>query len=437
MKLIKSFILLFAILSIGIITSCTTDNDEGNIPSVYQIETPSNFRVTKYEDGYVLFFNGDVNAKDFRVTFFKDGSYYERYTMNQTDLLVGLFLEGFPTGTYNVKVIANANPETTDLSSSESTGFEFIIGDESGNLDPNPGNKYTVKFNTNGGTSIVSQSVSKGGYAQKPSNPTKTGYTFVEWQLNGKSFSFSTPINSNITLDAIWKVSTGGGTQPDDGLTNLSNYYKSAENKSGAELKSTLRTIITKITHKTTYDDLRTYLPKTDVDPKNNNNIILFYGHVSVNNATSNWNREHVWPRSLSWFDKSGAGSDVHHLRPENEIVNSTRGNKKMGEVTSGTAVKYSNGTIAGYYSGNYFEPNDVSKGDVARILLYMLVMYSQTDSSYTITKTAQSLEMLISWHLQDPVDDLERVRNERAYGYQGNRNPFIDYPEFVELIWG
>ena len=66
-----------------------------------------------------------------------------------------------------------------------------------------------------------------------------------------------------------------------------------------------------------------------------------------------------------------------------------------------------------------------------------MLVRYSETDSSYPITKTAQSIAMLLEWHLSDPVDDLERVRNERAYQYQGNRNPFIDYPEFAELIWG
>ncbi|MFQ6703899.1 MAG: endonuclease I family protein [Alphaproteobacteria bacterium] len=178
-------------------------------------------------------------------------------------------------------------------------------------------------------------------------------------------------------------------------------------------------------------------MPLTDVDPENNNNIILFYGHVSVSNASSNWNREHVWPKSLGWFNESGAGSDVHHLRPENEGVNSTRGNMKMGKVTNGTVCKYPDGTIAGYYGNRYFEPNDCSKGDVARIFFYMLIRYSETDSNYPITKTAQSLELMLEWHLLDPVDDLERVRNERAYQYQGNRNPFIDYPEFAEVLWG
>ena len=84
------------------------------------------------------------------------------------------------------------------------------------------------------------------------------------------------------------------------------------------------------------------------------------------------------------------------------------------------------------------FEPIDEVKGDVARIIMYLLVRYSQADGAgYGVTKVFPSAGVLLQWHLEDPVDDIERVRNERSYELQGNRNPFIDYPEFAEMIWG
>ena len=457
MKHIKSLLLIFAIIFCTIFCSCTdtsgtgnnggNNNQNNNTQPIYQLQTPSNARIVEYEDGDVLFFDYDINAYEFRITFFKDGTFFKRLNPNPTlsQVMLGVYLEGFEPGEYTVKIIAKANPESTDLDSVESEGMSFIIKDKTdqgGNDDP-VAEKYTVSFDTNGGSSISSQQVVKGSYATKPSNPAKTGYNFVEWQLNGKTFSFTTPITSNITLKAIWEVV--GGTLPDTGLTDLSAYYSRAEGLVGSNLKTKLRTIVNENTDDTTYGELRQYLQQTDVDPKNSNNIILFYGHVSVKgtwDGGDTWNREHVWPKSQSWYPSvdngnRGAGADIHHIRPESNSVNSSRGNLKMGEVTGGSVVKYSDGTIAGYRSSSYFEPNDCSKGDVARIYFYMLVRYSETDSSYPITKTAQSLAMLLEWHLSDPVDDLERVRNERAYQYQGNRNPFIDYPEFAELIWG
>ena len=68
---------------------------------------------------------------------------------------------------------------------------------------------------------------------------------------------------------------------------------------------------------------------------------------------------------------------------------------------------------------------------------MYMLIRYAQTDSSYPITNVISSMQLLLQWHNSDPVDEFEKVRNERSYEVQGNRNPFIDYPEFAEMIWG
>lgn len=206
-------------------------------------------------------------------------------------------------------------------------------------------------------------------------------------------------------------------------ITNRIGYYSSITESSGNSLKLQLRTLITS-THKKilSYNDLKVYTAKTDVDPNNPNNIILFYSRKSVSSkwdGGNTWNREHVWPQSKSWFTTSGAGADIHHLRPTNPTINSSRGNKPYGETTN----------------GSMFEPNDEVKGDVARILFYLLVRYQESDS-YSITKAASSMRMLLEWNRLDPVDNLEITRNEEAAKIQGNRNPFIDNYLYAEMIW-
>jgi len=199
-------------------------------------------------------------------------------------------------------------------------------------------------------------------------------------------------------------------------------YYKNVDlSLSGSSLKTKLRDLITN-THDnpTSYNDLKTDLPKTDASIKNPSKIVLIYSRTEVNGSWDNastWNREHVWPKANGWFNESGAGSDLHHIRPEDPKVNSDRGNTKFGTGAS------------------YFEPVDEAKGDVARIIFYMLTRYSQSDS-YGVTKVAQSMNMLLEWNELDPVDALEIQRNKVAEGIQGNRNPFIDYPELADAIW-
>ena len=89
-----------------------------------------------------------------------------------------------------------------------------------------------------------------------------------------------------------------------------------------------------------------------------------------------------------------------------------------------------------GYATKDYFEPLDNVKGDVARIIFYLMVRYEEADN-YTFSTIAQSKEMLLRWNEQDPVDAFEKYRNEQGYIIQGNRNPFIDHPECADLIWG
>ena len=85
-----------------------------------------------------------------------------------------------------------------------------------------------------------------------------------------------------------------------------------------------------------------------------------------------------------------------------------------------------------------YYVPRDEIKGDIARIIFYLKVRYKESDSTkYDFTAVAYSLEMLLEWNRIDPVDDFEMTRNIESQKIQGNYNPFIDYPQFADLIWG
>ncbi len=287
----------------------------------------------------------------------------------------------------------------------------------------------------------------------KCTNSTGTSYITVdETMLSNEDLNkLNTAGTHSITIvygsyTATINITLIGMDVSGDVFSSTMAYYKDANGLTGMSLKKALRTIISKVTHKETYNDLKTDTIKSDTDPNNSSNILLFYTRISVNgkwDGANTWNREHVWAQSLGWFETSGAGSDLHHLRPEDPTINSTRGNKKFGEIknqSNAKRLKFSDANGGGYsdcyYAGNYFEPQDEVKGDVARIIFYLMVRYSEADN-YTFTSIAQSKEMLIKWHLQDPVDELEMYRNEAVYKIQGNRNPFIDHPEIVSLIYG
>ncbi len=252
----------------------------------------------------------------------------------------------------------------------------------------------------------------------------------------------------NVKVTLSYKVILNGNTY--DGIAidlyvnttenELPSYYNSINlSLTGIALRNSLRTLITD-THKkhTSYSELKSVLCKADSLPNDSSKMILFYTRTihPATYSTSVWNREHVWPKSLSWFYESEAGSDAHHLRPTNPTANSTRNNNPYGEVEhTSFSEKKVNGVTYGYLSGGVFEPLDEVKGDAARILMYLLVRYKESDS-YSVLKAITSYEILLRWNDEDPVDDLERNRNEVVYEIQGNRNPFIDYPDFARMIF-
>lgn len=269
--------------------------------------------------------------------------------------------------------------------------------------------------------------------------------TVVNGTVTGKALG-----NTTITVTtvdggktAICNVTvTSGGSSPYD-----TTYYSPAIGKTGTVLKATLNDIIANHT-KLSYDAVWEALRNTDEDPNNTNNVILLYTGRSQSKLTNggdvnDWNREHVYAKSHGNFGTTaGAGTDLHHLRPTDVSVNSSRGNLDFD--AGGTY--HSEATLCKYDSDSW-EPRDSVKGDVARMLFYMSVRYEGENgevdlelNNLTNNTTAPymgKLSVLLQWNIQDPVDDFERTRNNVIYNnYQHNRNPFIDHPEWANSIW-
>ncbi len=166
----------------------------------------------------------------------------------------------------------------------------------------------------------------------------------------------------------------------------------------------------------------------------------------SASGEGEGYNREHSWPKS--WFgDSSPMNTDLFHIVPTDIYVNNRRGNWPYAEVGSATWTSL-NGSRLGNsctpgYSGTAFEPVDGYKGDLARNYFYMATRYKGEDSGWPgspMTDGADleqwAVDMLIQWHLDDPVSAKEVERNDAVYAVQENRNPFIDHPEFAVMIY-
>ncbi|MFE8696425.1 endonuclease [Cytobacillus sp. FJAT-53684] len=231
----------------------------------------------------------------------------------------------------------------------------------------------------------------------------------------------------------------------DENPTNPNDYYFGAYGKTGQELKTTLHDIIDE-NKELSYDEVWTALRQTDEDPNNKDNVILFYSGESRSKNRNggnvgDWNREHTWAKSHGNFGTSkGPGTDIHHLRPTDVQVNSHRSNLDFDN--GGSSVPGCNGCKK---TSNSFEPPDRVKGDVARILFYMATRYEKGDKvDLELNEKLGNgsapyhgkLSTLLKWHQMDPVDDFEKNRNEVIFKIQGNRNPFIDHPEWVSEIW-
>ena len=254
------------------------------------------------------------------------------------------------------------------------------------------------------------------------------------------------------------------------------NYYNNATG-SGFVLKTQLYNIIKGHSTKS-YDALKGLYRQTDSDNgfqdkyyEKDNTILDIYSEIATAKDPYNftpgqkecgnykyegdcYNREHLIPQSV-FSEKSPMVSDTYHIWPTDGKVNGMRSNYPHGVVgnatyTSLNGSKLGSNLNSGYsagYSGTVFEPIDEFKGDIARAYFYFATRYQEngiqswTYAMFNKTKdkvfTDTFLKILMTWHLNDPVSDREKENNNLVYRYQGNRNPFIDHPEYAEKIWG
>jgi len=189
-------------------------------------------------------------------------------------------------------------------------------------------------------------------------------------------------------------------------------------------------------------------LKQTDLDPSNSNKVLLIYGYNDsdgnpITDKTRNkndnggnvgdWNREHVYPKSLGAPDlgTSGPGADAHHLRNDDVQMNGNRGSRKFA-AGSGNAST----------TGSNWYPGDEWKGDVARMMMYMYLRYgsqclpNNVGIGSSVAGDPSMIDLFLQWNVEDTVSQYEINRNNILETEQGNRNPFIDNPYLATVIW-
>ena len=257
------------------------------------------------------------------------------------------------------------------------------------------------------------------------------------------------------------------------GPNDSGEYYKAADGKKGAALKTALCGVIYNRDEEgadlnAAYKALWTHFQTTDKQTDGSvwdmysNMRAMTFGDDQDKGSGGNkegeyYNREHSFPNS--WFGGKVMPmyTDLHHMYPTDKLVNNKRANYPFGETSNPTyksANDFSKLGPCNYpgYTGTVFEPNDEYKGDFARTFFYMVTCYEEKiidwyqnypESQPTLDGNAYpglsawQLEMLMKWAKNDPVSKKETNRNKAVYGIQKNRNPFIDYPGLEEYIWG
>lgn len=245
-------------------------------------------------------------------------------------------------------------------------------------------------------------------------------------------------------------------------------YYNSLEGLSGAALKQAIQDIIANpsVVHLHSYADIWDIIRTADQNPENHSKVWCMYieqpmskiDQQQSSSIVGKWNREHIFCQSRGgfevalgdtadgisiWNTTSAASvvdgvSDAHHIRVENGQENSSRNNKNYGNVASSTVYAGPTGTLGSW------------KGDVARALFYMAVRFnglnvvngdpSECNGACTGSNPSGNigdLATLLAWNTLDARDDYEMNRNNYIYTWQQNRNPFIDYPQLADYVFG
>ncbi|MCH8535701.1 MAG: endonuclease [Flavobacteriaceae bacterium] len=248
------------------------------------------------------------------------------------------------------------------------------------------------------------------------------------------------------------------------------NYYNSTQGKSGFELKTELHQIISENHFTQPYGAIWGFFEEHDVKPDGTvwdifSDCDFNFGHPDDGGNQDNgfggnieceyFNREHSFPRSWFGGNIDPMYTDIIHIYPADKMVNSTRAAYVFANVNNPTFTSQ-NGSKLGPsvtpgLSATAFEMPDDLKGDLARTYFYMATRYEDQIANWVgnnpngdllLNGTSDqayhdwAIDLLYEWHINDPVDQKEIDRNNAAFEFQGNRNPFVDNPDFICAIW-
>ena len=307
---------------------------------------------------------------------------------------------------------------------------------------------------------------------------TGTGPTTYSLQLSGSGSQYTDFAWQAPRAHSFGACNTGqsfsGCTPPPTG------YYNGVNTSSASALRTSLHVVIddhTRIPYSSTAIDTWDVLDFADEDPTNTSRILDIYKNASYAKAgggNTQYNREHTWPKSYGFPNDASSNypyTDMHMLMLSDSGYNSSRNNKPYGNCNA-SCTEYPTQAYAGAGGGTGVFPGNSNwanssiwqtwsklKGNVARAVLYMDVRYEGgvhgvtgaaepdlrlTDNISQITTTSGNasvaymglLSTLLQWHAEDPVTEEERLRNDAIYSHQGNRNPFVDHPEWVACVF-
>jgi Endonuclease I/Secretion system C-terminal sorting domain len=342
---------------------------------------------------------------------------------------------------------------TTQTNVTSDLNFEFTLNNKTFN---------TSDFTGSTMVSIVAGTNSFSTNIQLIDDALDEGDEVLRVHIGAIPFGYD-KLNNNIEVRIVdndfTTASWGTPLLPTYGLVSSTTplgYYNAIEGLSGTLLKQTLQDIIANpaTVHAQNYGDIIDMLKQSDQNPANSNQVWLMYveqpraklDFQTSNSSIGTWNREHIFPQSRGGYtdgtlpipdgidlwlptnadDILAGHADAHHIRAEDGPENSSRNNRDYGlNDYNGPA-----GTLGSW------------KGDVARSLFYMAVRYNALslvngNPPDTTLHQLGDLASLLLWNKTDPSDDFEMNRNNIIYTWQQNRNPFIDYPDLADYIWG
>lgn len=260
-------------------------------------------------------------------------------------------------------------------------------------------------------------------------------------------------------------------------------YYDTVDTSSEATLRATIHEVIddhTRFPYTSGSTDTTDILRIAQQDPTDFNRIVDVYRNESFSKTGGGFNREHTWPKSYGFPDDgptNSAYTDCHLLWFSDSSYNSSRSNKPFGNCSAGCSelpTASTNGAgggsgvfpgnsnwTAGSFSSGTWQVNPIRKGDIARTMFYAdlryeggnhgitgfaepdlrltdnlgLISASSTGSNESVAYMGR-LAALLEWHYADPVDQFEMNKNSVVASFQGNRNPFVDHPEWVDCLF-